>query len=211
MSESSTNPWKLGVLLSGAGRTLTYLLEAIGAGELDASIEVVISSLPEARGLAVAARAGIPHVVMPRADYPSLTAYSAAMHGVLDQHGVDLAIMAGFLRKMQVSPGWEGRVLNIHPCLLPDAGAYAAGKGMYGERVHAAVLAHGDTVSGATVHVVTEDYDEGPPLGRVEVPVLPGDTPETLGTRVFTAEKALYPAMIRAYQRDHPELRRAFA
>lgn len=199
MSASPAALPKLGVLLSGAGRTLTYLLEAIEGGELHASVEVVISSRPDVLGIDVAAKAGLPVHVVQRSAYPSLDAYSEAMERILTAHDVDLIVMAGFLRKMRISPEWEGRVLNIHPCLLPEAGAYAAGKGMYGERVHAAVLAHGDTVSGATVHIVTADYDEGPPLARVEVPVLPGDTPETLGTRVFKAEKSLYPATIRDY------------
>jgi formyltetrahydrofolate-dependent phosphoribosylglycinamide formyltransferase len=197
--------WNLGVLLSGAGRTLEYLLEAIDQGELNARIPVVISSVPGVRGLEVAERAGIPSVVIKRSEFPSLAAFSAEIYDQLGAHSIHLAIMAGYLRKMMVLPEWEGRILNIHPCLLPEAGAYAAGKGMFGERVHAAVLANGDRVSGATVHVVTNDYDEGPPLATVEVPVLDGDTPVTLGTRVFTAERALYPATIRSYMESHPE------
>ncbi len=208
MPESTTTPWTFGVLLSGAGRTLANLLDVIDQGELDVRIGVVISSVPDVRGLEVAAAAGIPHVVIRRGAYDSLHAYSAATYAELDAHGVDLIVMAGFLRKVAIFPGWEGRILNIHPCLLPDAASYAAGKGMFGERVHAAVLANGDTVTGATVHLVTEDYDEGPPLARVDVPVMPGDDPVTLGTRVFRAEKTLYPATIRAYLTAHPELRR---
>jgi phosphoribosylglycinamide formyltransferase-1 len=207
VTDAGHSPWNLGVLLSGAGRTLEYLLEAIDAGELHARVPVVISSRPEVRGLDVAAAAGIPVRVIARSEFPSLPAFSAEIYDELGRWDVDLGIMAGYLRKMLVLPEWEGRILNIHPCLLPEAGSYAAGKGMYGERVHAAVLAHGDTVSGATVHVVTNDYDEGPPLARVEVPVEPGDTPESLGTRVFTAEKRLYPATIRDYMLAHPEFR----
>jgi formyltetrahydrofolate-dependent phosphoribosylglycinamide formyltransferase len=194
-------------LLSGAGRTLEYLLDAIDRNELDGHVTVVISSRPGVRGLEVAAVAGIPHFVVRRGDFDSLDAFSDAMYDVLLAHGVDVALMAGYLRKMRVRPEWEGRILNIHPCLLPDAGHYAAGKGMYGERVHAAVLAHGDRVSGATVHLVTEEYDAGPPLALTEVPVLPDDTPSTLGTRVFQAEKGLYPAALRAYLAAHPEFR----
>ncbi len=196
------------MLLSGAGRTLANLLGVIDRGELDARVRIVISSVPDARGLDVSVEAGIPHLVIRRRDYESLESYSAAMYQTLDAHGVDLIVMAGYLRKMSIFPGWEGRILNIHPCLLPDAACYAAGKGLFGERVHAAVLANGDTVTGATVHLVTDDYDAGPPLARVEVPVLPGDTPVTLGTRVFQAEKALYPATIHDYMNAHPELRR---
>lgn len=207
MTDAGSAPWNLGVLLSGAGRTLEYLLAAIGRGELNARIAVVISSVPGVRGLEVAAAAGVPTRVITRVDFPSLPAFSAEIYDELGRQNVDLAIMAGYLRKVMVLPEWEGRILNIHPCLLPEAGAYAAGKGMYGERVHAAVLAHGDTVSGATVHVVTTDYDEGPPLAKVEVPVLPEDTPQTLGTRVFTAEQSLYPATIRDYLAAHPDFR----
>lgn len=208
MPESRSTPWNLGVLLSGAGRTLENLLDVIARGELDGRIGIVISSVPGVRGLDVAAAAGIPRVVIRRGDYDSLHDYSAAMYQDLVAHDVDLVVMAGYLRKMSIFPGWEGRILNIHPCLLPDAGPYAAGKGLFGERVHAAIIGNGDTVTGATVHLVTEDYDAGPPLARVEVPVLPGDTPVTLGTRVFQAEKALYPATIRAYMEQHPEFRR---
>lgn len=208
MPEPQSTPWNLGVLLSGAGRTLENLLQVIDRGELDARISIVISSVSNVRGLDVAAVAGIPHRVISRGGFDSLEAYSAAMYELLDAHGVDLVIMAGYLRKLAIFPGWKGRILNIHPCLLPDAGRYAAGKGLFGERVHTAILANGDTVTGATVHLVTDDYDEGPPLARVEVPVLAGDTPATLGTRVFQAEKALYPATIRAYMNAHPELRR---
>lgn len=201
-------PWDIGVLLSGAGRTLQNLLDVIDQGALAARVRIVISSVPNVRGLEVAAAAGITHLVIPRNAYGSLAEYSAAMYAALEAHGVDLVVMAGYLRKMAIFPGWEGRILNIHPCLLPDAGHYAAGRGRFGERVHAAVLANGDLVTGATVHVVTDDYDAGPPLARVEVPVLPGDTPETLGTRVFQAEKILYPTTIREYMAAYPELRR---
>jgi len=209
LPEPQSTPWNLGVLLSGAGRTLENLLQAIDRGELDARVRVVVSSVPGVRGLEVAAGAGIPHRVIRRNAYGSLEEYSAAMYAALEAHNIDLVVMAGFLRKMSIFPGWEGRVLNIHPCLLPDAGPYAAGQGRFGERVHAAVLANGDAVSGATVHLVTDEYDEGPPLARVEVPVMPDDTPETLGTRVFQAEKMLYPATIREYLNAHPELRSA--
>ncbi|HEV2072368.1 MAG TPA: formyltransferase family protein, partial [Thermomicrobiales bacterium] len=135
--------------------------------------------------------------------------YSKAVYDVLAPHQPDLLIMAGFLRRLLVFPGWEGRILNIHPALLPDAAAYAAGKGRYGDRVHEAVLARGDRVSGATVHVVTDVYDDGPPLLRSEVPVEPGDTAQSLAARVFAAECELYPEAIRQYMAAHPELKRS--
>jgi formyltetrahydrofolate-dependent phosphoribosylglycinamide formyltransferase len=208
LPETHSPPWRLGILLSGAGRTLENLLDAIDRGELDATVTAVVSSVADVRGLEVAKTAGIPHCVVARASYGSLEDFSAATYAALEANGIDLIVMAGYLRKILVRPGWEGRILNIHPCLLPDAGVYAAGKGMFGERVHAAVIANGDSVSGATVHVVTNDYDEGPPLARVEAPVLPGDTPATLGHRVFQVEKVLYPATLQAYTDRNPRLRR---
>lgn len=215
-SESSADqpcdqPWNLGVLISGGGRTLESLLAAIDRGDLNARVSVVISSVPEVRGLEVAAAAGIPAAVVQRQSYTSLTEFSGGIYDAVSPFAPDLLIMAGFLRKMLVFPGWEGRILNIHPALLPDASAYAAGKGKFGERVHAAVLRHGDRVTGATVHVVTDEYDAGPPLARVEVPVHHGDTPATLAARVFAAESGLYPAAIQRYIADHPTLKRAAA
>jgi formyltetrahydrofolate-dependent phosphoribosylglycinamide formyltransferase len=205
---SGDRPWRLGVLISGSGRTLENLLGVIARGELDAEVVAVVSSVAGVRGLEIAAAAKIPHEVVLRSSFADVRAYSQAMYDALAPHAPDVLIMAGFLRKMLVFPGWEGRILNIHPALLPDAAAYAAGKGRYGDRVHAAVLANGDVVSGATVHVVTDSYDDGPPLLRAEVPVLPGDTAQTLATRVFAAECELYPEAIRRYLADHPELKR---
>ena len=126
MPEPQSTPWNLGILLSGAGRTLENLFDVIGRGELDAGVSVVISSVPDVRGLDVAAAAGVPHFVIRRGDYGSLRSYSAAMYEQLIAHSVDLIVMAGYLRKMSIFRGWEGRILNIHPCLLPDAGRYAA-------------------------------------------------------------------------------------
>jgi folate-dependent phosphoribosylglycinamide formyltransferase PurN len=110
------------------------------------------------------------------------------------------------LRKLVVTPAWEGRILNIHPALLPESAPYASGRGFFGERVHAAILAHGDAVSGATVHVVDNGYDTGPVVLRATVPILPGDTSATLGARVFEAERRLYPEAIRHYVAAHPGL-----
>jgi phosphoribosylglycinamide formyltransferase-1 len=205
---ADNRPWRLGVLLSGAGRTLANLLAVIDTGELNGEVVAVVSSRSDVRGLDVARDAGIPAMVVSRRDAPDVEGYSRRVYDAFARYDVDLIVMAGFLRRVLIFPGWEGRILNIHPCLLPDAAEYAAGRGRYGERVHAAVLEHGDTVSGATVHVVTDVYDDGPPLMRVEVPVLPGDTPETLGTRVFHAECELYPEAIRQYMTAHPELKR---
>jgi len=197
-------PLRLAVLLSGGGRTLEHLLREIAAGELAARVVGVVSSVPGARGLAVAAAAGIPAAALRRRDFPDDGAYAEAVLAALAPGRPELILLAGFLRRLAVRPGWEGRILNIHPALLPESGA--AGKGFYGERVHAAVLASGASESGATVHVVDDGYDTGPVVLRARVPVLAGDTPATLGARVFAAECALYPAAIRRYVAEHPEL-----
>lgn len=203
-----SRPWRLAVLISGSGRTLQNLLRVIEAGDLNAEIVVVVSSAAEVGGLKIAEDAGIPaHVLTPK-DTRGVDAYSAAIYEQLEPYTPDLVIMAGFLRRLLVHPGWENRILNIHPALLPQATAYAAGKGFYGDRVHAAVLAHGDTESGCTVHVVTDTYDEGPPLGQSVVPITPDDDVRVLADRVFALECELYPRMIREYLDSHPELRR---
>jgi phosphoribosylglycinamide formyltransferase-1 len=206
---SMQGPWRLGVLISGSGRSLRNLLQVIGRNELDAEVVCVVSSMAGVKGLEIAADAGAPTYVISRAQFPGAGDYSQAVYDVLAPYEPDLLIMAGFLRRLLVFPGWEGRILNIHPALLPDAAAYAAGKGRYGDRVHEAVLARGDRVSGATVHVVTDVYDDGPPLLRSEVPVEPGDTAQSLAARVFAAECKLYPEAIRQYMAQHPELKRS--
>lgn len=207
MTTEPTAPWRIAVLISGSGRTLRNLLETIAAGELHAEIVAVVSSVADVRGLDIANSAGIPtHVLSPR-DAKGIEAYSAATWELLTPYRPDLVVMAGYLRRLLVFPGWEGRVINIHPALLPQAAGYAAGKGFYGDRVHAAVLKHGDAESGATVHVVTDKYDDGPPLAQCVVPVLPGDDVRALADRVFAAECELYPRALRAYMSAHPELK----
>ncbi len=202
------SPWRLAVLISGSGRSLRNLLDAIAAGELNAEVVTVVSSAADVRGLQIAAGAGIPTHLLKPADAKGIDAYSTATYQILQPYDPDLVIMAGYLRRLLVRPGWEGRILNIHPALLPQAAGYAAGKGFYGDRVHAAVLDHGDTESGATVHVVTDEYDDGPPLAQSVIPVLPADDVRALADRVFAAECELYPRVIREYMRAHPELKR---
>ena len=197
-------PLSLAVLLSGSGRTLENLLRAIAEGELAARVVAVVSSRPDVRGLAIAAHAGLPAFIRRRRDYADDAAYGAAIYAVLAPYQPDLILLAGFLRRLVVPPQWRGRILNIHPALLPDSAA--AGPGFYGERVHTAVLASGATRSGATVHVVDDGYDTGPVVLRTTVPILPDDSPASLGARVFAAECTLYPAAIRHYLALHPEL-----
>ncbi len=133
--------------------------------------------------------------IVRRRDFAESDAFSAAVWEAIAPYDVRLVVLGGFLHQLLVPPGWEGRVLNIHPSLLPAFG----GKGMYGRHVHDAVLAHGCKVTGCTVHICDDAYDAGPIVAQRCVPVLDDDTTETLGARVFAAECALYPAVIRAF------------
>ncbi len=196
---------RIAVLISGSGRSLANLLTVIADGALDAEIVAVVSSVAGVRGLEIATDAGVPATTIARKGFADNAAYSAAVYGWLRPYRPDLIALAGFLRKLEVPPEWAGRILNIHPALAA-AFPYASGRGFYGDRVHAAVLANGDTRSGATIHVVDNGYDTGSVVAETAVPVLPGDTAATLGARVFAAECALYPVTIRSYVAAHPDL-----
>jgi formyltetrahydrofolate-dependent phosphoribosylglycinamide formyltransferase len=193
------SPLRLGVLLSGGGRTLENLLAEIDAGRLRglARLAVVIASRPGIRGIEVGERAGVPVHVVRRGDYAKVDAYSEAMARLLDDAGADLVCLAGFLSYWIVPDRYEGRVLNIHPALLPAFG----GKGMYGHHVHEAVLARGCKVSGCTVHFVNNEYDAGPIVVQRAVPAFADDTPDTLAARVFRQECEAYPEAVRLYAR----------
>lgn len=174
---------RLGVLLSGSGRTLKNLLERIADGRLRTSIAGVASDRGDAFGLQRAMENGLETRVLRE---PS------AMWSWLLELDVDLVVLAGYLRLLPIVPEFEGRVLNIHPSLLPRHG----GKGMYGERVHRAVIEAGDAESGCTVHLCDDEYDRGRILMQARVPVLRDDTATSLAARVFAAECELYPAAI---------------
>lgn len=173
---------RLAVLISGGGRTLLNLAEHIRAGDLNASIALVIASA-ECPGAQKAREAGLVTLIIPG----SIPA--ARLQGLLAEHRIDLVVLAGYLKLLDIPPGFQGRVVNIHPALLPRHG----GPGMYGQRVHAAVLAASEPVSGCTVHLCDARYDTGPILLQATCPVLPGDTPESLAQRVFELEKVAYP------------------
>jgi formyltetrahydrofolate-dependent phosphoribosylglycinamide formyltransferase len=184
---------RVAVLLSGAGRTLENFLDCKARGELDIDIVGVVSSRRGVRGLDVAQAAGLPvHVVShTSARVPALL--SDEVRAFLGPRGVDLLALAGFLRRLEILPEWRNRIINVHPSLLPLFG----GKGMYGGRVHQAVLDAGVKVSGATVHFVNEEYDAGPIILQRCVPVLETDDAASLGARVFEVERQLYPLAIR--------------
>ncbi len=189
----TAEPLRLAVLISGGGTTLENLVARIGDGRLrGVQIRLVISSRASVRGVDIARSAGLPLAIIRRKDYPSDDLFSAAITAALDHAGVDLVTLAGFLCFWHLPPQYEGRVLNIHPALLPRFG----GQGFYGHRVHEAVLAAGAAESGCTVHLVDNQYDHGPIVAQSRVPVRPDDTPDTLAERVGAAERELYPRVI---------------
>lgn len=183
---------RIGVLASGSGSNLQALLDACRPPE-PATIALVACNVTGAGAVQRAAAAGVPtwHIADP-ADGPGLL-------GALRAHRVELVVLAGYLKLVpaDVVEAFTGRMINIHPALLPSFG----GHGMYGMRVHQAVLASGATLSGPSVHLVTAEYDRGPILAQWPVPVLPDDTPESLRDRVLAVEHRLLPAVVLAAAR----------
>ncbi|MGH6791849.1 MAG: phosphoribosylglycinamide formyltransferase [Methyloceanibacter sp.] len=181
---------RVGVLISGRGSNLQALIEAAQAPDYPAEIVLVISNVPDAQGLARAEAAGIPTCTINHKDFTSREAFDAALTAALEDAGVELLCNAGFMRLH--SEGfvrhWWNRHLNIHPSLLP------AFKGL---RTHARVLEEGPQITGCTVHFVRPELDSGPIVAQAEVPVLDGDTPESLAARVLEAEHRLYPHALR--------------
>jgi phosphoribosylglycinamide formyltransferase-1 len=190
--EDVPRPLRLAVLLSGSGTSLENLFREIDAGRLPAEVALVIASKADAFGLERARRRGVPAVAVPRKQHRDAGAFNDALHAELGRHAIDLVALLGFLSLFELR-GFEGRCLNVHPALIPAF----CGPGFYGHRVHEAVLASGAKVTGATVHFADAEYDHGPILLQEAVPVLEGDTPETLAARVQAAERRLVPEAIR--------------
>ncbi len=188
----------IAVLISGRGSNFIAIQQRIEAGSLPARIACVISSRADAPGLAYATEHGIPTLVMPGKEQPEAKIATFLLE-TFRKYDVALVVLAGFLRKIPraVVEEWPDRIINIHPALLPSFG----GKGMYGRRVHEAVLAYGCKVSGATVHLVSAEYDTGPPVLQRCVPVYDDDTPETLAARVLQVEHELLPEAVALFAR----------
>ena len=185
-------PMRVAVAVSGRGSNLQALLDRLGP-DAPAQVALVLSNTATAFGLERARARGTPAIVL------SDPADPAAWLPILREHRIDIVVLAGYLRLVPapVVLAFRGRILNIHPALLPAFG----GAGMYGARVHAAVLAAGSKESGATVHLVDEVYDRGPILGQARVPVLPSDTADSLAARVLELEHRLLHAAVLAAAR----------
>lgn len=174
------------VLISGRGSNLRALIEAARAEDYPAEVSVVISNRADAPGLSLAENQGIPARLLDRKSYPSRQTFETALDMALRELRIDLVALAGFMQVL--SPvfvdAWKGRIVNIHPSLLPD---------YRGLNTHERALADGASVHGCTVHHVTSELDAGPVIMKASVPILEGDTPETLAKRVLQEEHRLYP------------------
>lgn len=190
---------RVGVLASGGGTNLQAIMDNCQAGRLQAQVVVVISDV-ECGALERARRAGVPEIWLNRHDklrFPSRESFDRAVRERLQAHQVELVCLAGYLRIMtrELVDAYAGRMMNTHPALLPAFG----GKGMWGHRVHQAVLDYGCKVSGCTIHFVTLEPDGGPIILQRAVPVEEEDTPETLAARILPHEHELYSQAIQLY------------
>ena len=185
----------IAVFGSGRGSNFQSILTAIEQGRISgARISAVVSNNQGAGILAIARAHALPTLHLSQKQFPDEETFAAAVLSAMREHGADFIALAGYLKRLPsaVVAAYRNRIVNIHPALLPRFG----GAGMYGLHVHEAVIASGENVSGATVHFVDEEYDRGPIVLQKTVPVLPGDTPESLAARVLTLEHELYPEAI---------------
>lgn len=186
---------RLAFFISGTGGNALNLLRACREGRVPGQPVLGLASSAQAGGIERLEAEGLPVAVVVRRDFDSDEAFSEACYEAAEKAGAEVICLCGWLKKLAVPARWEGRILNIHPGLLPQFG----GPGMYGMHVHRAVLAAGEAESGATVHLVDGEYDHGRILAQRRVPVLPGDTPEVLQKRVYAAEMTLYPEALAEY------------
>jgi phosphoribosylglycinamide formyltransferase-1 len=191
---------RIAVFVSGGGRSLENLVEAARRGDFDAEIALVVANKPGIGALERAERLALPSVVLDPERKLAAPEFSGDAFLAVESFRCDLAVLAGFLRLLVIPDAWLGRVLNIHPSLLPAFG----GKGFYGHKVHEAVLAQGCTVAGCTVHYVTNEYDVGPILLQRACAVADDDTPDSLAARVFTEEALALPEAVRMHLAEHP-------
>ena len=193
--KSESKKLRLGILLSGGGRTMINIQQEIEAGCLNAEIVVVISSLSNVRGVQLAQGLGLDPVIIRKKDHSDIEQFSGEIAKTLDEAKVDLVVQAGWMCLWHIPANYQNRVMNIHPALLPAFG----GKGMYGHHVHEAVIKTGCKVSGCTVHFCTNEYDAGPIIVQRTCEVKDDDDPDTLAARVFEQECLAYPEAIKLF------------
>ena len=193
---------RVAVLLSGNGSSLENLFEHIDSGAVQAEVVVVISSQENAFGLERARRRGVAALAVPRKKYPDGQEFNDHLHAALEPYDVDLVALLGFLSLFELRGKYDGRVINVHPALIPAF----CGPGLYGKRVYEAVLASGVKLTGATVHFSDAEYDHGAIILQEAVPVHEDDAIETLSERVMAAERRLVPRAIQLFAEGRIQL-----
>jgi phosphoribosylglycinamide formyltransferase-1 len=183
---------KLAIFASGAGSNAQKIIDRFRNHAI-IKVSLIACNRPDAGVIGIAERKGVPVLMIERDRFTKGDAYI----GELEQAGIDVIVLAGFLWKIpaRLVESFRGRILNIHPALLPAHG----GKGMYGKHVHEAVIASGDVKSGITIHLVDELYDHGAPVFMAEIPVMPGETPDTLAVRIHELEHRYFPSVIEKF------------
>jgi phosphoribosylglycinamide formyltransferase 1 len=182
------------VFASGSGSNFQAVINAIEDGRIQAKVTGLIASKPGIGAIKKAEAANIPYQIIRRPDFDNENQFTEALNTKLSEWNPDLIVLAGYMVRLpeDIIRKYPKRIINIHPSLLPKYG----GKGYYGLKVHQAVLESGDQVTGCSVHYVNEIYDDGPVIEQIKVPVLPGDTPQSLSERVLKEEHKLLPAVI---------------
>lgn len=195
---------RIAVLASGRGSNLAAIIEAAQSGKLDGEVVVVISNKADAGALNIARQYNIPTLHLSREQFSTEEEFDTAFLRAFEKYQVDIIALAGYMKKLsaKIVRAYKNKILNIHPALLPAFG----GKGMYGLKVHQAVLDYGCKVTGVTVHIVDEEYDTGPPVLQECVPVYPEDTPESLAARVLEVEHRLYPQALQLFAEGRIEV-----
>ncbi len=188
---------KIVVFASGSGSNFEAIAKAADTGKITIEITGLITNNSKAGALVRAEAYNIPSFIIHPFDFKNQTEYEASLLKLIDELSPDVVALAGYLRKIPsaIIKSYKNRILNIHPSLLPAYG----GKGFYGMHVHEAVLENGESESGCSVHIVTEEYDEGPVLAFEKVPVYKKDTPQSLAKRVLEKEHELYPRIIQEH------------
>jgi phosphoribosylglycinamide formyltransferase 1 len=206
VSVAASHKLKLGVLASHTGTTLQAILDAVASGELDVELAVVISNNSQSGALERAKRAGVETLHLSSATHPGDGNLDLAVRDALASRGVQVVFLAGYMKKLgaKTLESFRNRILNTHPALLPKFG----GQGMYGEHVHEAVLRAKEPTSGATVHLVTAEYDTGPNVAQASVEVRAEDSVDTLAARVQAAERVLVVTVLQRIARRELDLDR---
>lgn len=196
---------RIAIFASGKGSNCKAIIEAVNKGQVpNAKVVLVVSNNKNAGALDIARSAGIPSVWISRQSFDSDEEFNNTLLKILNEYQVNFIALAGYLKKLDsvIIQQFRNRIVNIHPALLPAFG----GKGMYGIHVHEAVLASGEKITGATVHIVDEEYDHGPIILQETINVLPDDTPESLAERVLPIEHRLYPKALRLFAEDRVKI-----